>query len=89
MCMTMFIIYRKFRIVKNVRLSWGGLWVLIILLYSDVVHTSVSILHCPMLTGYDGKKSLVCSNFVDVISVSTGSLHASNGSFAESHKSTR
>ena len=46
-------------ITKNVRLSWNGLWVLIMLLYSDVVHTSVSILNCPMLTGYDGKKSMV------------------------------
>ena len=34
---------------------------LIMLLYSDVVHTSVSILNCPMLTGYDGKKSMVYS----------------------------
>ena len=59
---TFYIIYihRKFRIlVKNIRLSWSGLWVLIMLLYSDVVHTSVSILNCPMLTGHDGKKSLV------------------------------
>ena len=48
-------------IAKNVRLSWSGLWVLIMLLYSDVVRTSVSILHCPMLTGYDGKKSMVNS----------------------------
>ena len=53
-------IHRKFRIlVKTIRLSWSGLWVLIMLLYSDVVHTSVSILNCPMLTGYDGKKSMV------------------------------
>ena len=34
---------------------------LIMLLYSDVVRTSVSILHCPMLTGDDGKKSMVNS----------------------------
>ena len=44
---------------KNIRFSWNGLWLLIMLLYSDVVHTSVSILNCPMLTGYDGKRSLV------------------------------
>ena len=53
-------VYRKFRIVRNIRLSWSGLWLLIMLLYSDVVHTSVSILNCPILTGYDGKRSLVC-----------------------------
>ena len=56
----MYILYRKFRIVKNIRLSWSGLWLLIMLLYSDVVQTSVSILNCPILTGYDGKRSLVC-----------------------------
>ena len=32
---------------------------LIMLLYSDVVHISVSILNCPVLTGYDGKQSMV------------------------------
>ena len=44
---------------KKTRFSWSGLWLLIMLLYSDVVYTSLSILNCPMLTGYDGKRSLV------------------------------
>ena len=34
------------------------------LLYSDIVHTSVSILNCPVLTGYDGKKSMVIYAYV-------------------------
>ena len=60
-CILFKCIYRKFHVlIKYIRLSWSGLWMLIMLLYSDVVHTSVSILNCPMLTGYDGKKSMVC-----------------------------
>ena len=51
--------HRKFHVLVKYRLTWSGLWVLIMLLYSDVVHTSVSILNCPMLTGDDGKKSMV------------------------------
>ena len=34
--------------MMNVRLSWSGLWLLIMLLYTDVVNTSVSILNCPI-----------------------------------------
>ena len=48
----------------NIRLSWSGLWLLIMLLYSDVVNTSVSTLNCPMLTDYDGKKKLVTTSYV-------------------------
>ena len=69
-------IHRKFRIlVKNIRLSWSGLWVLIMLLYSDVVHTSVSILHCPMLTGYDGKKSMVYKHCIFIYTYLCNCIH--------------
>ncbi|XP_065898154.1 uncharacterized protein [Dysidea avara] len=47
---------RKFKIAKNMRLSWSGLWLLILLLYTDVVNTSVSILNCPLLSDPDGTK---------------------------------
>ena len=39
----------------NVRLSWSGLWLLIMLLYTDVVNTSVSILNCPTLKNKNGE----------------------------------
>jgi len=42
------------------RLSWSGLWLLTLLLYTDVVNTSVSILNCPLLSDPDGTKMPVC-----------------------------
>ncbi|XP_065904297.1 uncharacterized protein [Dysidea avara] len=56
-------IHRKFNITMNVRLSWSGLWLLIMLLYTDVVNTSVSVLNCPILKDHDGE--LVPRWFVD------------------------
>jgi len=42
------------------RLSWNGLWLLTLLLYTDVVNTSVSILNCPLLSDPDGTKIPIC-----------------------------
>ena len=42
------------------RLLWAGLWLLIMLQFTNIVATSVSILNCPMLKGFDGRNSLVC-----------------------------
>ena len=54
-----YLVYRYFKIGKEQRLSWSGLWVLIILLSTDVLNTSVSILNCPSLSDSDGNKKLV------------------------------
>ena len=43
----------------NFRLLWAGLWLLIMLQFTNVVTTSVSILNCPLLKDFDGKNSLV------------------------------
>ena len=53
-------IYRYFKIGRDRRLSWSGLWVLIILLSTNVLNTSVSILNCPYLSNSSGEKDLVC-----------------------------
>lgn len=57
-------LYRKFNITMNVRLSWSGLWLLIMLLYTDVVNTSVSVLNCPLLNDHDGELVPVRNYFV-------------------------
>ena len=51
--------YSKCRITLNFRLLWAGLWLLIMLQFTNVVATSVSILNCPMLNDFDGRNSLV------------------------------
>ena len=50
---------RKCKVAASKRLSWRGLWLLTLLLYTDVVNTSISILRCPMLRNSDGQQSLV------------------------------
>ena len=52
----MFHYYRKYH---NVSISWSGVWLLILLLFTDVVNTSVSILNCPILRDSDGHRSKV------------------------------
>ena len=54
------VIHSKCRIL-NFRLLWAGLWLLIMLQFTNVVATSVSILNCPMLKDFDGRNSLVCN----------------------------
>ena len=51
----------------NVRLSWSGLWLLIMLLYTDVVNTSVSVLNCPILKDNDGELVSVRSIYQKLI----------------------
>ena len=41
------------------RFSWSGVWLLIILLFTNVINTSVSILNCPRLKDHNGEESLV------------------------------
>jgi len=53
-------IYRKVKILSKLRMTWNGLWLLIMLLYTDAVMTSVFILNCPLLEDSDGNKKLVC-----------------------------
>lgn len=50
---------RYFKIGKGHRLSWSALWVLIMLLSTDVLNTSISILNCPSLTDSNGNNNLV------------------------------
>ncbi|XP_065897579.1 uncharacterized protein [Dysidea avara] len=50
--------YRKWR-----KTSWDGVWTLVMLTFSHLVYTSISILHCPSLEDDDGNKKLVW--FVD------------------------
>ena len=55
----------KCGITVNFRLLWGGLWLLIMLQFTNVVTTSVSILNGPMLKDFDGKNTMVrlCISF--------------------------
>ena len=39
------------------RFSWDGVWTLVILQYSHVVYTSLSILNCPTIPVYQGDGS--------------------------------
>ncbi|XP_065906418.1 uncharacterized protein [Dysidea avara] len=48
----------KYKISSKFRITWNGLWLLIMLLYTDAVNTSVSVLHCPVLEDSDGTKKL-------------------------------
>ena len=43
------------------RFSWHGLWLLIILLFTNVISTSLSILNCPRLKDQNGEASVVIS----------------------------
>ena len=54
-------INRYFKIGRERRLSWSGLWVLIMLLSTNVLNTSISILNCPYLSNSSGEKDLVCT----------------------------
>ncbi|XP_065909021.1 uncharacterized protein [Dysidea avara] len=54
-CIWLLSSYRKF---YNISISWSGVWLLILLLFTDVVNTSVSILNCPILRDSNGKKSM-------------------------------
>ena len=39
------------------KFSWDGVWTLVILQYSHVVYTSLSILNCPTIPVYQGDNS--------------------------------
>ena len=41
-------------IYKKPRDPWHGLWWIVLLMYTHVVHTSMSILNCPILPGRSG-----------------------------------
>ena len=47
------------KIFGHSRFSWSGVWLLTILLFTNVISTSVSILNCPRLKDYDEENSLV------------------------------
>ncbi|XP_065907815.1 uncharacterized protein [Dysidea avara] len=49
---------KKFKVLTKLRIKWNGLWLLIMLLYTDAVNTSVSVLNCPLLEDSDGTKKL-------------------------------
>ena len=42
------------RCLQKHAVPWHGLWWMVLLLYTHVLHTSVSILNCPALPGRDG-----------------------------------
>ncbi|XP_065908085.1 uncharacterized protein [Dysidea avara] len=48
------VLNRKFLYIS---ISWSGVWLLILLFFTDVVNTSVSILNCPILRDSDGHRS--------------------------------
>ena len=50
------LLHRKFLYIS---ISWSGVWLLILLFFTDVVNTSVSILNCPILRDSDGHRSRV------------------------------
>ena len=50
---------RYFKVGREYRLSWSGLWVLILLLSTDVLNISMSILNCPSLSDSSGDKNMV------------------------------
>ncbi|XP_065906983.1 uncharacterized protein [Dysidea avara] len=52
------IIWLLSRRYHNVSISWSGVWLLILLLFTGVVNTSVSILNCPILRDSDGHRSM-------------------------------
>ncbi|XP_065907348.1 uncharacterized protein, partial [Dysidea avara] len=54
---TLYTAHRQFKLGKAHHLSWNGLWVLIMLLSTDVLNTSISILNCPRLNDNSGNKS--------------------------------
>lgn len=41
------------------KISLDGLWILVLLVYSHIVYTSVSILHCPQVGDSNGHKKAV------------------------------
>lgn len=59
--------HRKFKLGRNMRLSWSGLWLLIVLLSTSVLNTSLSILNCPSLSDDSGNKKLVCVCYTVIV----------------------
>ena len=51
---------RKF-LKRKYKFSWDGVWTLVMLQYSHVVYTSLSILNCPAIPVYQGDDSGVSS----------------------------
>ena len=49
------------------KVSYNGLWILIILVYSHTLYTSLSILHCPQVGDSNGSKKTV--SYVTVVSI--------------------
>ena len=41
--------------MKRYLVKWYGIWWIILLQYTHVVYTCMSVLHCPFLPEYDGK----------------------------------
>lgn len=54
---TWFALMNRFR---KKTLKWDGLWWIVLLMYTHVIHTSMSILNCPILPGKDGSHNPVC-----------------------------
>ena len=54
-------IYRY--IYKKPHDPWYGLWWIVVLMYTHVVHTSMSILNCPILPGRMGDYVPVSQNY--------------------------
>ena len=54
-------IYFSLKLCKygNMKISYDGLWILAILVYSHTVYASLSILHCPQVGNSNGEKKIV------------------------------
>ncbi|XP_065899024.1 uncharacterized protein [Dysidea avara] len=52
-CVTLLIIYKKCTVTRW-KYSWSGVWTLLLLQYPSVIHTSMSILNCPVIPLQDG-----------------------------------
>ena len=54
-------VFNRIFLKRRWRFSWNGVWTLVILQYSHVVYTSLSILNCPTIPIYQGDSSGVCA----------------------------
>ena len=48
---------------RKLKFSWNGVWTLVILQYSHVVYTSMSILNCPIIPIHQEDNSGVCADW--------------------------
>ena len=50
----MYLLFTSNYKITSWKYSWNGVWTLVLLQYSHVVHTSISILNCPAIPEQEG-----------------------------------